>query len=431
MTAARIDNKRTIRGVRLLMPWAALVTAAAISAGAMAQQDFKLDDNDRWKELDAPAPGTPAAVVNLAKLALAKGEPKRALVLMDAWLERFPADSLRPEALLTRADAKMALKEEYDALFDLEDIARRYAYTASFIPALERELDIAKMYAGGLKRKFWGTFRWVNTDDDAQEILIRIQERLPGSALAEKAGMELADFYYDRRDMSLAADAYDLYVQNYPRSRLVDKARLRLIAAYCSTYKGPQFDAKGLQEASGKLRELQATEPQLAKQIGAEAILLRIYESEAEKRLTTANWYWQLGDPISAEREIRALVKKYPRSVSTIQALRAINDVLEQLPESIRTSAPNYAAIRAELIKDSRAAATVGPGAEDIIEEKIRIDEKFSTQSGTVEMPEKKPETPAKDAPAPPAEPGPAPAAVPAPAPAPAPPAPAPAPSTP
>ena len=127
------------------MTWAALATAAAISAGAMAQQDFKLDDNDRWKELDAPAPGTPAAVVNLAKLALAKGEPKRALVLMDAWLERFPADSLRPEALLTRADAKMALKEEYDALCDLVDIARRYAYTASFIPALERELDIAKM----------------------------------------------------------------------------------------------------------------------------------------------------------------------------------------------------------------------------------------------------------------------------------------------
>jgi hypothetical protein len=167
-----------------------------------------------------------------------------------------------------------------------------------------------------------------------------------------------------------------------------------------------------LQEASGKLRELQATEPQLAKQIGAEAILLRIYESEAEKRLTTANWYWQLGDPISAEREIRALVKKYPRSVSTIQALRAINDVLEQLPESVRASAPNYAAIRAELIKDSRAAATIGPGAEDIIEEKIRIDEKFSTQSGTVEMPEKKPETPA---------PAPAPASAPAPAPAPAP----------
>ena len=153
----------------------AAVLASALTAGALAQQEFKLDENDRWKQMDAPEPGTPASVLQMAKLALAKGEPKRTVALMDAWLERFPTDALRPEALLARADAKLALQEEYDALFDLEEVARRYAYSAAFIPALEREFEISRMYAAGLKRKFWGTFRWVNTDDDAQEILIRIQ----------------------------------------------------------------------------------------------------------------------------------------------------------------------------------------------------------------------------------------------------------------
>lgn len=308
------------------------LAAALLGGSAHAQQEFRLDDRDQWREQDAPAPGSPAAVIRMAKLALAKGEPKRAKALMDAWLERFPTDPLRAEALLVRGDARNALGEEYEALFDFEEVARRHPSSAAFVPALEREYDIAMRYAGGLKRKFWGTFRIVNTDDDTQEILIRIQERLPGSALAEKAGMSLADFYYERRDMELAADAYDLFVQNYPRSSLADKARLRLIAAYCSGYKGPEFDARGLAEASVKLRELQATEPLLAKQIGAEAILLRVYESEADKRLNTANWYWTTNDPISAEREIRALVKKYPRSVATLQALRVIDEVLAKLP---------------------------------------------------------------------------------------------------
>jgi outer membrane protein assembly factor BamD (BamD/ComL family) len=240
----------------------------------------------------------------------------------------------------------------------------------------------------------------VSTEDDAQEILIRIQERLPASALAEKAGMALADFYYERRDMALAADAYDLFVQNYPRSLQADKARLRLIASYCSGYKGPEFDAKGLNEASGKLRELQALEPQLAKQVGAEAILLRIYESEADKRLTTANWYWQTNDPISAEREIRALVKKYPRSIAAIQALRAVDEVLAALPESIRRSAPDYAAIRAELLKGSRDAATKGPEAEKLLEQAIEREVKR----------EPAPAAPAPAAPAPPAPAPPAPA---------------------
>jgi outer membrane protein assembly factor BamD (BamD/ComL family) len=380
----------------------ALLLAAATGAPAFAQQEFKLDDRDQWREQDAPPPGSPASVIRMAKLALAKNEPKRAKALMDAWLERFPADPLRPEALLVRGDARNALGEEYEALFDFEDIARRHPSSAAFVPALEREYDIAMRYAAGLKRKFWGTFRIVNTDDDAQEILIRIQERLPGSALAEKAGMSLADFYYDRRDMELAADAYDLFVQNYPRSSLVDKARLRLIAAYCSGYKGPEFDARGLAEASIKLRELQATEPLLAKQIGAEAILLRVYESEADKRLTTANWYWTTGDPISAEREIRAMVKKYPRSVATLQALRVIDDVLAKLPESVRRTAPDYAAIRRELMRNSPSAQTTVPV------EAPRLDERVISEVAPAEPPQ--PGAPAPAAPpaaAPPAQPAP------------------------
>ena len=357
------------------------LVASLMGVSAHAQQEFKLDDRDQWREQDAPAPGSPAAVIRMAKLALAKGEPKRAKALMDAWLERFPADPLRAEALLVRGDARNALGEEYEALFDFEEVARRHPSSAAFVPALEREYDIAMRYAGGLKRKFWGTFRIVNTDDDTQEILIRIQERLPGSALAEKAGMSLADFYYDRRDMELAADAYDLFVQNYPRSSLADKARLRLIAAYCSGYKGPEFDARGLAEASVKLRELQATEPLLAKQIGAEAILLRVYESEADKRLTTANWYWNTNDPISAEREIRALVKKYPRSVATLQALRVIDDVLAKLPESVRKTAPDYAGIRRELLRNSPVAQTTLPP------EAPRVDEKLISEVAPAEAP--------------------------------------------
>jgi len=296
---------------------------------AAAQTEYTLDDFDRWTPVQGGKASEP--MLQQAQVALANNEPQRAMALADAFMEQNPLSGARSEALLIKGDALLAMDNEWQALFAYEEIARRYPTTASFVPALEREFEIAKAYANGLRKRFLGTFRLVAAGDDAQEILIRIQERLPASALAEKAGMALADFYYERRDMALAADAYDLFVQNYPRSLQADKARLRLIASYCSGYKGPEFDAKGLNEASGKLRELQALEPQLAKQVGAEAILLRIYESEADKRLTTANWYWQTNDPISAEREIRALVKKYPRSIAAIQALRAVDEVLAKI----------------------------------------------------------------------------------------------------
>lgn len=338
---------------------------------AFAQQDFKLDGTDQWKPSEEVDPASPAGILQQGRVALARNEGKRAVSLMDAWLERYGNNPMRADALLIRADARLSLGDEYDALFDYEEIARRYPFTSAFVPALEREYDIARAYAAGLRRKFFGTFRIVNAEDDAQELLIRIQERLPGSALAEKAGMELADFYFRKRDMPLAADAYDLFVKNYPRSPQVDKARLRVIYAYYSSYKGPQFDAKGLSEAAGKLRELKAVEPQLAKQVGADALLLRVYQSEAQKLLSEANWYWSVDDPISTERVIRRLVRQYPRSAAAIQAMRQIDIVMAALPESIRKGAPDYAKIREQL--STQAAATTTPELPKTAEERAAI----------------------------------------------------------
>jgi hypothetical protein len=176
----------------------------------------------------------------------------------------------------------------------------------------------------------------------------------------------------------------------------VDKARLRVIYAYYSSYKGPQFDAKGLSEAAGKLRELKAVEPQLAKQVGADALLLRVYQSEAQKLLSEANWYWSVSDPISTERVIRRLVRQYPRSAAAIQAMRQIDVVLAALPESIRKSAPDYAKIREQLA--TQAASTTTPELPKTAEERAELK---GTPKDTARLPDVPPETAPETAPAP------------------------------
>src|SRR5204863_5976466 len=137
---------------------------------------------------------------------------------------------LMPEAYLIRGDALQAQGDEYKALFDYEFVARTFTGSEAFITACQREFDIGKKYAHGLYRKFLG-MRIVPADDEAEEIFIRVQERMPGSRLGEEAGMELADFYFDRRKMGLAADAYELFIQNYPHSTQLGKAAKRGIYA--------------------------------------------------------------------------------------------------------------------------------------------------------------------------------------------------------
>ena len=184
-----------------------LLLSLLVGGGSARAQgtEYTLDDFDQWKPQAGPTPLDP--VLQQAQLALANNEPQRAKALAENFLEQNPLSPARAEALLIKGDALLAMDNEWQALFAYEELARRYATTSVFVPALEREYEIARAYAYGLRRKFFGTFRLIDAGDDAQEILIRIQERLPGSELAEKAGMELADFYFRIRDMPLAADA--------------------------------------------------------------------------------------------------------------------------------------------------------------------------------------------------------------------------------
>ena len=315
---------------------------------ALAQTDYTLDEFDRWKPSEVPSPVDEQ--LQQARVALANGDAARAKNLSDNFLENNPLGQGRAEAFLILGDAQLALGNEYKALFAYEDVARRYSSTSSFIPALEREFEIAKAYAHGLRKKFLGTFRWLDAGDDAQEIFIRIQERLPGSELAEKAGMELSDYYFRIRDMPLAADSYDLFVQNYPRSKQVNKAKLRLIYSYYAQFKGPQYDASGLREATSRLKLLQADDPALAQQIGAEALLVRVYESEAAKLLNDAMWYQSMGDYISTELTLRSLVNRFPKSIATIQALKIAPGVVAKLPERVAKNCPDYAQLQSTLL---------------------------------------------------------------------------------
>jgi outer membrane protein assembly factor BamD (BamD/ComL family) len=335
------------------VPPAALALVLALGARPApvhGQEVFELSDaDDTWVGETTIDPATPEGQLALARRALAAGDGQRAEFLATRWIDRYPQHPSMAQALLVRGDARRARRDYYKALFDYETIARQHPGSDVFITALERELEIAKMFATGTRRRLWG-MRIIDASDEAEELLIRVQERLPGSRLAEQAGLALGDFYFTRRKMTLAAEMYSLFIENFPRSEHVGKARKRLIYAHLASFKGPEFDAGGLYEARTRLRQLKAVDPLVAQQMGADALLLRIDESIARKMFTTAQWYQSTGDVIAAELTIRHLVERYPRTVATVDALRLAPAIVARLPESIVAEAPDYEALRAMIL---------------------------------------------------------------------------------
>jgi tetratricopeptide (TPR) repeat protein len=340
----------------------ATVLAVSFAAGVQAQESYRLTDEDTWTKTSKVDPSTPQGQLLEIRRTLALGEASRAESMAKAWIERNDRDPLLPEAYLLRGDALLAQGDEYKSLFDYEFVARSYSGSEAFVTALRRELDIAQDYAAGLHRKFLG-LRILPAEDEAEEIFIRVQERMPGSRLAEEAGMALADFYFERRRMRLAAEAYALFLENYPRSSQVDKARKRLIFSQLASFKGPEFDAAGLYEARGRLQRLRTMQPAEAQRIGADALLTRIDESDAAKMLQTARWYESVGNPIAAELYVRRLVRRYPNSVAAADALRWIPTLLTQLPPTVLKSAPNYDALRAGILGIPESGASTPSSA--------------------------------------------------------------------
>ena len=181
--------------------------------------------------------------------------------------------------------------------------------------ALERELDVAKMYFGGLKKKSLGIFRIDSGVPLAEETVMRINQRLPGSRLAEKALLMLADYYYDERDLRMAAESYDVFLTLFPRSEHRQKAMQRRVYANIAQFKGPSYDASGLIDAKIQVQRYQAEYPVDAERTGlGEVLMARLDEQTARQLLSVAEWYDKRGDPPSQRLTLQRLLHKHPQT---------------------------------------------------------------------------------------------------------------------
>jgi outer membrane assembly lipoprotein YfiO len=285
-----------------------------------AQERYRLETDKTWKPLTHYEPDTPEGQLQSIRKLLAQNRGDEALEAADAWIEGHPNHTMLAEAHLLRGDARVQDRDYYQALFDYEYVVRQFPDSEQFHTALEREFKIGRIFESGMKRKLWG-MRILKADEEAEELFIRIQERAPGSRLGSQASMALGDYYFNRAEMSSAAEAYDLYLTNYPRSDKRQQAMLQLIRANLATFKGPRFDASGLIEADERLKTYEREFPADAEKLGAEALVVRINESLALKDFYTGRWYERRGEHVSAMTLYQRVARDYPQTTAAGKSL--------------------------------------------------------------------------------------------------------------
>jgi tetratricopeptide (TPR) repeat protein len=309
----------------------AAVLSCALTFTAHAQiTEYKLDGSGQPVQIRQAEPDSDEAFIDSVRVLLASNRASECLKALDEWIEKreFSENPWLPEAYLIRGDAKVALNDEYEALYDYEKIIKDYTSAPQFPIALDREYAIARKYVRGMKKKWWFGWRIEDARILGEEMLIRVNERMPSSVLAEKAMMELADFYYRERDLKLAAEAYDIFLTNFPQSDLRERAMQQRVYSYIARFKGPQYDASGLIEAKALIQQYSGKYPLEAEQAGlSDALVARIDESAAAQLYNTAEWYIKKDDAVSARLTLKRLLLAHP---GTVAATKAVEEMLKR-----------------------------------------------------------------------------------------------------
>lgn len=331
-----------------------LLTAAPLLAQQAPQ--WELRDNGQWQQVNAPL-SAPVADPTLDRVEemLANGQITPAKKLVLAWIKSNKESPIRDRAVYLLGEANHLYGHRIMAFYNFDEVMDLYPDSRYFYPSLSRQYEIADAYLNGYKRRFLG-IPMLSAESEATEMLYRIQQRAPGSPLAEKALLRAADYYYASGDYDLAADAYGAYIQNYPRSPQVARVRLQQAFSALAQFRGIRFDATPIIDARQQLNDYAAAYPRLAADQNVSSIISRIDLALARKMMVVADLYRRTDKPQAAAYYYQFVVRNFPKLPEAAEAQRQ----LAKLP-AVEASAPAASADKGLGTSAANASAGANP----------------------------------------------------------------------
>ena len=296
-------------------------------------QTIELRNGQYWETVKTPttAPVTDEILDRVGQL-VENNNNSAAKKLVVNWLTRETQSPLRDRALYLLGLANYQYGDRIGSFYNFDELMDKYPESRYFYPALDKQYQIADAFLNGYKRRFLG-FPVLSAEDEAVEMLFRIQQRSPGSPLAEKSLKRTADYYYADAQYDIAVDAYQAFIDRYKRSPDIPQARLKKAFAELAQFHGIKYDPTPAINARTSLEEIAIDYPELARQENVAAVIERIDAALARKVYQNAQFYIRTHEPRAAAYNFKYLMQNYPNSP---EAEKAKTD-LARLPESARS----------------------------------------------------------------------------------------------
>jgi outer membrane assembly lipoprotein YfiO len=308
------------------------------------QQTFEFREG-RWLEVPSTQPAVVVDEPDLdqAERLLAVNDHKGAKKILLAWEKVHKKSPVRDRCLLLLSDVFYQQGNHLKAFFYCDELMDEYPESKLFPTALQKQYDIAYEYMNGWKDSFLG-MRILDMGAEAVEMMWRIQQRSPGSPLAQKGMLATAFYYYNDGQYDLAEDAFNTYAKSYPNSDQIPVVRLKAAFASLAQFRGTRFDASSIIDARQQLMAIQRDYPALAAEENVETVLERIDSAFAAKLLEQGQFFQKTGMPRGAVYMYRFLVDTYPQSPEAGQARQLLAGIPKsELAEASPPAASGFA----------------------------------------------------------------------------------------
>jgi outer membrane protein assembly factor BamD (BamD/ComL family) len=294
--------------------WAFGLVLAAGASICFAQKKTWEYDNGQWPQVNDVSPQpVSAAEIDRAEQYLSHGDSTTARQILLAWEHVHKDSPVRDRAVYLIAESYYDEDQLILSFYYLDEVMDEYPESRLFYTALQKQYDIADEFLNGRRRRFLG-MAILPAEDEAVEMLYRIQQRSPGSALAEKALLRTADYYYNTAQYDYAADAYTAFVRSYPRSDATPRARLRAAFASLAQFRGLKFDPTPIIDARAQLLDIERDYPSMAAEENVAQAIEQIDSAFAAKLLVTADFYQRTGEFRAEAYFLRFLIDTYTSS---------------------------------------------------------------------------------------------------------------------
>jgi outer membrane protein assembly factor BamD (BamD/ComL family) len=308
-------------------------------------------DRAKWWE-KPPPPGQDEPLFQEAKAHFDARRHRRAEGAFEELIEDYPESTRREEAMWLRAESLFARERYYKAYEQYEDLIEQYAGSSRYRDAMRREIEIAELYLGPVRRRVLG-IPLMSGEDEAIEILRRVYEHQPSGDLADDVVLRIADYYWSKRKWPDAEEYYDKYCKEYPNGDAVRHAELRRAKCAVRQCEGPKYCTTSLRLARDRLRQYNEKYPKEAARQDVPALLARLEDLQAQSLYEIAARYRRAGHPCAAAFYAERLREQYPDSDWSEKAARFLAPDFQPAPS------PEEAA---ETADEATAATAAGPG---------------------------------------------------------------------